>query len=111
MSAEFRREFLLRLPLPIAQLYSRAHNAKDVRGRHDNSFYLCEALIKLPAAVAVSGYLADGRAGGAGVPALARLPPPPPLPSPGQGVMIPREPPRHFGRRADAASHPLGRTW
>jgi hypothetical protein len=28
MSAEFQREYLLRLPLPLAQLYSRAHNAK-----------------------------------------------------------------------------------
>ena len=29
MPLEFRREYLVRLPLPLAQLYSRAHNAKD----------------------------------------------------------------------------------
>jgi hypothetical protein len=30
---DFRRDYLLRLPLPLAQLYSRAHNAKDPRRR------------------------------------------------------------------------------
>jgi hypothetical protein len=54
MSQEFQRDYLVRLPLPLAQLYSRAHNAKDSRGRHDNTFYLCEALIKLAATPAVA---------------------------------------------------------
>ena len=29
VSAEYQREYLVRLPLPLAQLYGRAHNAKD----------------------------------------------------------------------------------
>jgi hypothetical protein len=50
---EFRREYLVRLTLPLAQLYSRAFNAKDPRGRYDNAFYLFEATIKLAVARAV----------------------------------------------------------
>ena len=57
MSTAFQRDYLLRLPLPLAQLYSRAYNAKDARARHDNAFYLCEALVKLAAAPAVACYL------------------------------------------------------
>jgi tetratricopeptide (TPR) repeat protein/serine/threonine protein kinase len=111
MSLEFRRDYLLRLPLPLAQLYSRAHNAKDARGRHDNCFYLCEALVKLPAAVAVSGYLDEARTGAARAPALDRLLAHLALPSLGQWVMILRELARHFGHRPDAAAHPLGHLW
>jgi hypothetical protein len=33
MTDDFKREYLLRLPMPLAQLYGRAHNAKDGRGR------------------------------------------------------------------------------
>jgi hypothetical protein len=51
---DFRREYLVRLPLPVAQLYSRAFNAKDGRARHDNAYYLFEALIKLSAADAAA---------------------------------------------------------
>ena len=40
MSAIFRRDYLVRLPLPLAQLYSPAYNAKDARSRDDNCFYL-----------------------------------------------------------------------
>ena len=51
MADLFHREYLYRLPLPLAQLYGRAFNAKDAaRGRHDNSFYLFEAFVKLTAA-------------------------------------------------------------
>ncbi len=35
--AGLQREYLLRLSLPPAQLSSRARNAKDARGRHDNT--------------------------------------------------------------------------
>ena len=42
MPTEFHRDYLLRLPLPLAQLYGCAFNAKDARGRHDNAFYLFE---------------------------------------------------------------------
>ena len=49
METQFHREYLLRLPLPVAQLYSRAFNAKDARSRHDNCYYLFRVLIKLAA--------------------------------------------------------------
>ena len=49
MQVDFRREYLVRLPLPLAQLYSRAYNARDGRSRHDYTFYLFEALVKLTA--------------------------------------------------------------
>ena len=55
----YRREYLLRLPLPLAQLYRYAYNAKDARRRHDNAFYLCEALIKLSATPAAACYLRE----------------------------------------------------
>ena len=44
---------LRRLPLPLAQLYRRAHNAKTVRDRHDTAYCLWEASLKLIGSVAV----------------------------------------------------------
>jgi hypothetical protein len=44
---------LQRLPLPLAQLYRRAHNAKTVRDRHDTAYCLWEASLKLLGCVAV----------------------------------------------------------
>ena len=73
MSTEFQREYLQRLPLPLAQLYSRAHNAKDTRGRHGNTFYLFVALVKLAVAPAVACYLREVEQG---APHRAPLPPP-----------------------------------
>src|ERR1051326_4723601 len=52
----------LRLPLPLAQLYRRAHNAKSVQERHHAAFYLWEASLKLLGATAVGFYLASGKA-------------------------------------------------
>ncbi|MEM6751271.1 MAG: hypothetical protein AAF612_12465, partial [Planctomycetota bacterium] len=49
MSDRLQRDYLLRLPLPIAQLYLRAHNAKDPRARHDHGFFVLEAAAKLSA--------------------------------------------------------------
>jgi len=63
MDQGFRREYLLRLPLPLAQLYSRAHNAKDTRTRHDNCFYIFESLIKLSACPLIGSYLDDLKRG------------------------------------------------
>src|SRR3954454_17709373 len=108
MSQEFRRDYLARLPLPLAQLYSRAYNAKDPRGRHDNTFYLFEALVKLAAATAVAAYLHEVQQGAPRVAALDRLLVHLALPSLGQWVGMLRERPRHFAGRPDAASHPLG---
>jgi WD40 repeat protein/serine/threonine protein kinase len=49
-------DLLRRLPLPLAQLYRRAHNAKAPLERHLMAYYLWEASLKLHAAVAVVEY-------------------------------------------------------
>ena len=108
---EFRREYLLRLPLPLAQLYSRAHNAPAPRARHDNTFYLFEALIKLTASPLVAYYLRRTERGGERDGAIDRLLAQLALPSLGQWVGILRELARHYGDRPDAASHSLGHLW
>jgi WD40 repeat protein/serine/threonine protein kinase len=46
-------DLVRRLPLPLAQLYRRAHNAKTALERHQAAFYLGEATLKLLSAVAV----------------------------------------------------------
>jgi WD40 repeat protein/serine/threonine protein kinase/tetratricopeptide (TPR) repeat protein len=108
MSAEFQRHYLQRLPLPLAQLYSRAHNGKDARGRHDNTFYLFEALVKLTASAAVAAYLDETDSGAGRVEGLDRLLAQLALPSLGQWLGMLRGLARHFGSRPDAAAHPLG---
>ncbi len=45
-----------RLPLPLAQLYRRAHNAKTPLDRHLTAYYLWEATLKLLASAAVVEY-------------------------------------------------------
>src|SRR5713226_7855114 len=45
-----------RLPLPLAQLYRRAHNAKTPLERHQAAYYLWEAGLKLLGSVAVVEY-------------------------------------------------------
>jgi hypothetical protein len=45
-----------RLPLPLAQLYRRAHKAKTPLERYLTAFYLWEAALKLLASVAVVEY-------------------------------------------------------
>jgi hypothetical protein len=47
MSHDFQRDYLIRLPLPLAQLYQRAYNDKSAQSRHNNTFYLFEALAAL----------------------------------------------------------------
>jgi serine/threonine protein kinase/WD40 repeat protein/tetratricopeptide (TPR) repeat protein len=111
MSYSFHREYLVRLPLPLAQLYRRAHNAKDARGRHDNAFYLFEALIKLAAAPAVAAYLREVQHGAQRIKAIDRLLAHLALPSLGQWVAILRELARHFSARPNATEHPLGHLW
>jgi serine/threonine protein kinase len=49
-----------RLPLPLAQLYRRAHNAQAPLERHLTAFYLWEATLKLLASVAIVEYAASG---------------------------------------------------
>jgi WD40 repeat protein/serine/threonine protein kinase len=49
-------DLVRRLPLPLAQLYRRAHNAHTALERHLTAFYLWEAALKLLASVAVVEY-------------------------------------------------------
>lgn len=109
MTVEFRREYLLRLPLPLAQLYVRAFNAKDARERHDNAFYLFEALVKLLASGGTACYLEEvSQSPAARIPRIDRLLAQLALPSLGQWLAILRELARHFGQRVDATTHPWG---
>jgi hypothetical protein len=111
MSNEFQRDYLIRLPLPLAQLYQRAYNDKSAQSRHNNTFYLFEALVKLAAAPAVAAYLHEVEHGGVRVAELDRLLVQLALPSLGQWVGMLRALARHFGSRPDAAAHPLGHLW
>ncbi len=108
---EFHRDYLLRLPLPLAQLYSRAYNAKDSRGCHDNCFYLMEAVLKLAACPMVAAYAQTVRQGGQRVAKLDDLLCQLALPSLGQWAGIVQELARYFGALPDAKSHPLGHLW
>src|SRR2546429_2459091 len=47
MQEGFRRDYLVRSPLPLAQLYDRAYNEGDVRSQHEKAFYLCEYSLNL----------------------------------------------------------------
>src|SRR5205085_12263121 len=55
-------DLVRRLPLPLAQLYRRAHNAKTALERHLTAFYLWEAGLKLLASAAVVTYARTGPA-------------------------------------------------
>src|SRR5205085_1865470 len=45
-----------RLPLPLAQLYRRAHNEKSALARYLTAYYLWEASLKLLAATSIITY-------------------------------------------------------
>jgi WD40 repeat protein/serine/threonine protein kinase len=111
MAFDFQRDYQGRLPLPLAQLYSRAYHDKDARARHNNAFYLFEATTKLAATAAAATYLHEVERGAPRQAALARLLAHLALPSLGQWVALLRELARHFGTRPDAAAHPLGHLW
>ena len=111
MDDTFHRDYLVRLPLPLAQLYSRAHNAKHPRARHDNAFYLCEALIKLAAAPPILAYLGETRRGEPRLESLDEQLTHLTLPSLGHWLGLLRESAAYFGNRVDSASHPLGHLW
>jgi WD40 repeat protein/serine/threonine protein kinase/tetratricopeptide (TPR) repeat protein len=49
-------DLVRRLPLPLAQLYRRAHNAKTALERHLAAYFLWEAALKLLGSVAVVEY-------------------------------------------------------
>ena len=50
---EIDEELVHRLPLPLARLYRRAHNAKGALERHLQAYQLWEASLKLLGSVAV----------------------------------------------------------
>ncbi len=49
-------ELVRRLPLPLAKLYLRAHNAKTPYDRHQAAYFLWEAALKLLGSVAIVSY-------------------------------------------------------
>jgi tetratricopeptide (TPR) repeat protein len=108
MTPDFRRDCLVGLPLPLAQLYGRAGTAKDARSQHDNTFYLLEALIKLAAMPCIAAYVQELRRGQPRVEALDRHLVQIALPSLGQWVAMLRELAAYFSARVDADTHPLG---
>src|SRR6478672_6636296 len=59
-SIAFDDDLARRLPLPVAQLYRRAFNAKTPLERHLTAFYLWEAGLKLLASNAVVEYAQSG---------------------------------------------------
>ena len=62
-------DLVRRLPLPLAQLYRRAHNAKTPLERHQAAYYLWEAALKLLGSGAVVEYAEGSKHD----PALAEL--------------------------------------
>lgn len=111
MDQGFRRDYLLRLPLPLAQLYSRAHNAKDTRTRHDNCFYIFESLIKLSTCPLIGSYLDDLKRGKDHNEQVDRALSHLALPSLGQWVGMLRELSRHYGESDTTRGHPLRPVW
>jgi WD40 repeat protein/serine/threonine protein kinase len=104
----FQRDYLVRLPLPLAQLYARACTLKNPRNRHDNAYYLFEAIVKLGVATLAACYLQELQRGAphqakveAALCNLAR-------PSQGHWVAMLRELSRYY--RDGDERHPLFRT-
>jgi hypothetical protein len=60
VSSEYQREYLLRLPLPLAQLYRRPRNEKTPVDRHHNAYYLAEVTPKRSAFPRVGAALVAG---------------------------------------------------
>lgn len=108
MAAEFRREALLWLPMPLAQLYRRAFNARQELARITSGFAFFEVLIELSTAVAVMAYLEESDRGrlrsDAADEILARFEPT----RMADWVELLASVASHFGDRPDAAKHPLG---
>jgi eukaryotic-like serine/threonine-protein kinase len=56
----FDDDLVRRLPLPLAQLYRRAHGAHNALDRHNAAYYLWEAALKLLGSAAVVAYAERG---------------------------------------------------
>jgi hypothetical protein len=96
-----------RLPLPLAQLYRRARNAKSPVDRHHNAYYLAEASLKLAACARIGVALANGLEPRS---ALAQALEDLCLPSIGHWVGFLRQASLYLEARADAAVLPLAGT-
>src|SRR5688572_19700915 len=97
-------ELATRLPLPLAQLYRRASNAKTALDRHHHAYYLAEATLKLAACARIGVALASGLEPRSTLAhALEQLC----LPSVGHWVGFLREAAESLRGRSDAALLPL----
>lgn len=111
MDTENRRRLREELPLPLAQLYSRAYNDKEARSRHNNAYYLIEALIRLCVAVLIAAYREELKSGQSREPQLIQFLKNLRLPSAGHWLRMLHELASYFGNRIDAPSHPLAHLW
>ena len=91
------------IPLPLAQLYRRAHNGPTPQERHHHAFYLAEATLKLAASLRIGLALAAGLEPGTGLAKdLEQLC----LPSTGHWAGFLRDTAAYLRRRPDAALLP-----
>ena len=97
-------ELLAKIPLPLAQAYLRARNAKSPAERHLNAYYMMEAMIKFLVSIGAQEYLSEERRSGKVDESLQALA----MPSSGQWIQAMRELARHFSARTGAASQLLG---
>src|SRR4051812_27514380 len=100
-------DLIRRLPLPLAQLYRRACNAKTSLDRHHNAYYLAEAALKLAAAPRIGAALAAGLDQRS---PLARSLEQLCLPSVGHWVGFLRDSSAYLHARPDAALLPIATT-
>lgn len=98
---------LHRLPLPLAQLLRRALTAPSGAERHNNAYFLAEAMLKLSAAARIGVWLDRALVAGSevaqGLEALS-------LPSTGHWLSFLRDVDVSLAERRDAALLPLGNT-
>lgn len=107
----YNREYLLHLPLPLAQLYTTAHNGRQAMIRAEKAFSAFEATVRLAAAVLVSAYRNEVTQGQACDEGIGRLLQKIENPTLEDWVHIVTGLSRYFGSRPDAASHPMGHLW
>lgn len=108
MTEQYRNEYLIRLPLPLAQLYHRAGIDYSPRSHHNNTYYLFEALLRLGVAVQCAAYRQLILAGQQPDPQLSGKLGKLRMPATGDWCGLLLELAGYFAALPDAASHPLG---
>ncbi|MEM6552367.1 MAG: serine/threonine-protein kinase [Planctomycetota bacterium] len=103
-SDRFDNALYLSLPLPLSHLYSRTFTSKTARARHDNAYYLFEALIKLTACPPIAAYCRGTSLGKPRDPDLDRSLLHLRMPSVGHWLGLLRQTAKHFAAQPD---HPL----